>query len=75
MNKSRRLSYAINNFLIQIKSKRRYNIPKDLNDVKLNLGCGLAVQPGWINIDGRLINGSYRLRLFFSSDLQIEDLA
>ncbi len=54
MSKSRRLSYAINNFLIQIKSKRRYKVPKDLSDVKLNLGCGLAVEPGWINIDGSL---------------------
>ncbi len=37
----------------KIKYKQSISIPND-SIVKVNLGCGLAVAPGWINIDGSL---------------------
>lgn len=38
--------------LCYLKKSRRYG--GDAGEVKLNLGCGLAVAKGWINIDGSL---------------------
>jgi SAM-dependent methyltransferase len=40
----------INYILTAINSLTRYK--KDASVIKLNLGCGLAVIQGWINIDG-----------------------
>ncbi len=42
-------------FLARIKRKQRVALPSRSEEkIKLNLGCGLAVAPGWINIDGSL---------------------
>jgi len=42
-------------FLARIKKKQRIALQAKPEDtIKLNLGCGLAVAPGWINIDGSL---------------------
>ena len=43
-----------NSLLAKIKAGRVLAPPTDLDTVKLNLGCGLAVTPGWINIDGSI---------------------
>lgn len=43
-----------NRLLARLKSRRRSNLPEGLSSVKLNLGCGLAVAPDWLNIDGSL---------------------
>jgi SAM-dependent methyltransferase len=43
-----------NRALARLKAGRRLPVPKGLADIKLNLGCGLAVAPGWINIDGSI---------------------
>jgi predicted SAM-dependent methyltransferase len=41
--------------LCRLRRHRRIDIvAKSGNPVKVNLGCGLAVAPGWINIDGSL---------------------
>lgn len=45
---------AANTLLARIKAGRRLQPPLDLAHVRLNLGCGLAVAPGWINIDGSI---------------------
>jgi predicted SAM-dependent methyltransferase len=45
---------TVNKAICKKNSKRRIKASKHLADVKLNLGCGLAVVPGWINIDGSL---------------------
>lgn len=37
----------------KIKSGQRCRVDKS-RPVKVNLGCGLAVAPGWVNIDGSL---------------------
>lgn len=34
--------------------------------VKINLGCGLSIAPGWINVDGSL-NDRLRIRAFLVS--------
>src|SRR5436305_10653959 len=34
--------------------KRRLRLPSSVQIVKINIGCGLDVAPGWINIDGSL---------------------
>jgi len=36
-----------------IKRHQRVNLPRN-GPVKVNLGCGLHVAPGWVNIDGSL---------------------
>lgn len=37
------------------RHRRRVRIPEEYaRPVKVNLGCGLAVAPGWINVDGSL---------------------
>ena len=43
-----------NNILGQIKANRKIDVPHGFSSVRLNLGCGLAVTKGWINIDGSL---------------------
>lgn len=37
-----------------LRRKRRIKLDKAERPVCINLGCGLAVAPGWINIDGSL---------------------
>jgi predicted SAM-dependent methyltransferase len=34
------------------KRHQRVNLAKAAQPVKVNIGCGLAVAPGWINVDG-----------------------
>jgi predicted SAM-dependent methyltransferase len=43
-----------NRVMAQLKAKRRVAVPAGFESVRLNLGCGLAVTKGWINIDGSL---------------------
>lgn len=43
-----------NRLYAQIRSNRRVKVPAGFPSVRLNLGCGLAVTEGWINIDGSL---------------------
>lgn len=43
-----------NRFMAQFRSKRRVKVPANFKSVRLNLGCGIAVTKGWINIDGSL---------------------
>lgn len=51
----RRAVDGITLLLGKIKHRQRIRIPNECaNPVKVNLGCGLAVAPGWINIDGSL---------------------
>lgn len=51
MSLTRKLLDAFTLTLGYIKRGRRIAL-RDQGTVKLNLGCGLAVAPGWINIDG-----------------------
>ena len=37
-----------------LKRNQRKSIPPQFSPVKVNLGCGLAVTAGWLNIDGSL---------------------
>jgi predicted SAM-dependent methyltransferase len=49
------LRYVVDNsslLLGKLKRKQRVVIPRCNSVVKINIGCGLAVAPGWINIDG-----------------------
>ncbi|MFM1896552.1 MAG: putative S-adenosyl-L-methionine-dependent (SAM)-methyltransferase [Pseudomonadota bacterium] len=43
-----------NRSLARLKARRRIGVPPGFDPVKVNLGCGLAVAPGWINVDGSL---------------------
>mgnify|MGYP001561730087 CR=1 FL=1 len=43
-----------NQALGRLKANRKVDVPRGLSSVRLNLGCGLAVTKGWINIDGSL---------------------
>lgn len=43
-----------NRLLARLKAGRRASLPEGFDSVRLNLGCGLAVAPGWLNIDGSL---------------------
>lgn len=43
-----------NSVLGYLKARQRLSIPSGFKSVRLNLGCGLAVTKGWINIDGSL---------------------
>ncbi len=56
MRLNRRLIETCTAILGYIKSSRRIRpIPQDASSlVKINLGCGLAVAKGWINVDGSL---------------------
>lgn len=38
----------------RLKAGRRVKVPDGLSSVRVNLGCGLAVTQGWINVDGSL---------------------
>lgn len=42
----------------KIKQNQRISLPSDVL-IKANLGCGLAVAPGWVNIDGSLNTGCH----------------
>ncbi len=35
-----------------LKRRQRVAVPKGLTTIKVNIGCGLAIAPGWVNIDG-----------------------
>lgn len=48
------LSEAVNSGILKLKKAHRIKTPSDGAQIKLNLGCGLAVQRTWINIDGSL---------------------
>jgi len=41
-------------FLGKLKHNQRVILPNDHRLLKVNIGCGLAVASGWINIDGSL---------------------
>lgn len=43
-----------NRAMAAIKAKQRIKLAAELEEVRLNLGCGLAVTGGWVNIDGSL---------------------
>src|SRR3989304_3714321 len=38
----------------KLKRNQRIALPADGSSIKINLGCGLAVVPGWVNVDGSL---------------------
>jgi predicted SAM-dependent methyltransferase len=44
----------LNNVISWRRRQQRVDVPPSLEKVKVNLGCGLSVAPGWINIDGSL---------------------
>lgn len=48
----------------KVKRNQRKSYPKN-NVVKINLGCGLAVAPQWVNIDGSLNSLVSNLPKFF----------
>jgi len=48
----------------KVKKNQRKSYPKNLV-VKINLGCGLAVAPEWVNIDGSLNSLVSNLPSFF----------
>ena len=48
------ISEAINSSALKIKKKQRVKTHASDGQIKLNLGCGLAVKSTWINIDGSL---------------------
>lgn len=48
-----RSSIEIANLLLgKVRERRKVTVPKNVDSVRLNLGCGLAVTNGWINVDG-----------------------
>ena len=54
MNVLRSTIELTNRLLAQFKTRRRVSLREGRNTVMLNLGCGLAVAPNWLNIDGSL---------------------
>jgi predicted SAM-dependent methyltransferase len=47
--------YFLNNFILILNKNKRMKIDTSkLNNVKLNIGCGISVANGWINIDSGL---------------------
>jgi hypothetical protein len=38
----------------RLKRSQQKSIPPQFSSAKINLGCGLAVTTGWVNIDGSL---------------------
>lgn len=54
MRLARRLIDSSSRLLGAAKRRQRVRVPKDMSSVRLNLGCGLAVAQGWINVDGSL---------------------
>ncbi len=53
MNVLRSIIDGTSSLLGKIKKNQRISLPIE-GPIKANLGCGLAVAPGWINIDGSL---------------------
>jgi SAM-dependent methyltransferase len=50
-----RLSIEFSNKIFgRVYVKRLQKVPRELSIVRLNLGCGLAVTKGWVNIDASL---------------------
>lgn len=43
-----------NRALGRLRANRKIDVPQGFSTVRLNLGCGLAVTKGWVNIDGSL---------------------
>lgn len=54
MRLARRLIDFSSRMLGAAKRRQRVRRPQGMRSVRLNLGCGLAVAPGWINVDGSL---------------------
>ena len=54
MNLLRSSIEFLNKTLGHLKAGRRIDAPQEITNVRLNLGCGLAVTKGWINVDGSL---------------------
>ena len=50
----RRIVETSTQLIGQLKKNQRKSIPSQFTVVKVNLGCGLAVTSGWVNIDGSL---------------------
>lgn len=50
----RRIVETSTQLLGRLKRNQRKSIPSQFSPVKINLGCGLAVTTGWVNIDGSL---------------------
>jgi SAM-dependent methyltransferase len=50
----RRAIDATNRAISRVRRNRRIRIPAHFNTVNVNLGCGLAIAPGWVNIDGSM---------------------
>ena len=55
MSLLRSFSDGVTLLIGRLRQDRRVSIPRTLQkQVKVNIGCGLAIAPGWINIDGSL---------------------
>lgn len=54
MSLVRKLIDCSSNILGKAKRHQRVKTSEDMELIRLNLGCGLAVIPNWINIDGSL---------------------
>ena len=54
MRFARKLIDFSSTLLGSIKRNNKIILPTNLNLVSINLGCGLAVAKGWINVDGSL---------------------
>lgn len=50
----RRIVETSTQLIGRLKWNQRTSIPPQFSPVKVNLGCGLAVATGWVNIDGSL---------------------
>lgn len=50
----RRIVETSTQLIGRLKRNQRKSIPPQFSPVKVNLGCGLAVTTGWVNIDGSL---------------------
>ena len=50
----RKIIEMVNKLVGKMRANRRAAVPKNLDSIRLNLGCGLAVEKNWINIDGSL---------------------
>lgn len=51
----RQMVDGLTNLVGVVNRRRKLDVPqKHASEVKVNLGCGLAIAPGWINIDGSL---------------------
>ena len=44
----------LNTWIGWFRRRQQVALPPALESVKVNLGCGLSVAPGWLNIDGSL---------------------